>query len=619
MTVDDQTPDADSVPESPSESAPTEPAPEAGTSFSEIDAGTVLDAGGASAADDGAASTNTAPDIAPGTTLGKYEVRKKLGAGGMGAVYLAFDPMIEREVAIKVLPAEIAARPQALDRFLTEAKATGKLNHPHVVSIFDIGAQDELNYIVMEVLRGGSVLEALDTGEPPAWEDACRLVADTADGLAAAHGAGLVHRDIKPENLMLTEDRIVKIVDFGLAKLLDATDDGKSAVTKVGQVMGTPQFMSPEQFGGSQIDHRSDIYSLGGTLYQLLTGRFPFTNCKTIVQMMYAHLEKPVPDPRELRAELPEGCHEIITRAMAKSPDARYQDAAEMANDLRSLVYGQPAAKSSEPAPAATATWRDLHRVYICEPSRMQAMMLRDTLTRSGIPDVQIQDSVADILDEETAAADMVVTAMHLPESTGTELINGLRTQTRYDQSLLVLNSSDSQLDEIVSTTGTRPLALVSKKTKPDELLRAVHACTFFNVAHSPFDTPIDPLAMRVLIITDTDSISADLSDLIRGVGLLDIQIASASALTSKADLSGTYDLTLHVRTAGTSEGDTRLYCSMMAQLRDLPTADSTAVAAVQIDGARAILRGVVRGGFQSVCHCPLDERRLTRLLQVVH
>ena len=282
----------------------------------------------------------------PGTLLGKYEIRRKLGAGGMGAVYLAFDPMIEREVAVKVLPPEIASRPQALSRFLTEAKATGKLNHPHVVTIYDIGAQGNLNYIVMEVLRGGSVLDLVQNSSALPWWEACSIVADAADGLAAAHAAGLVHRDIKPENLMLTENRIVKIVDFGLAKLLDAAHDTRTAVTKAGQVMGTPQFMSPEQFSGTAIDRRSDIYSLGGTLYQLLTGRFPFDNCPTIVQLMYAHLEHPVPDPTKVDPGIPDGCRAVISRAMAKAPDARYQDAAEMAGDLRLLVAGHVGASA---------------------------------------------------------------------------------------------------------------------------------------------------------------------------------------------------------------------------------------------------------------------------------
>jgi serine/threonine protein kinase len=557
------------------------------------------------------------PELTLGTVLGKYEIRRKLGAGGMGAVYLAFDPMIEREVAVKVLPPEIASRPQALSRFLTEAKATGKLNHPHVVTIYDIGAQGNLNYIVMEVLRGGSVLDSVQRSSGLPWRDACTMVADAADGLSAAHAAGLVHRDIKPENLMLTEDRIVKIVDFGLAKLLDAAHDTRTAVTKAGQVMGTPQFMSPEQFSGASIDHRSDIYSLGGTLFQLLTGRFPFDNCPTVVQLMYAHLEQPVPDPAEFAPGIPAGCREIITRAMAKAPDARYQDAADMARDLRSLVCGNAEAIEKINRKANVETWRTLQSVCIVEPSKVQALMLRDALKKSGVLSIAVHDRALKALGDQSPPADVVVTAMHVPDMSGIDLIKQLREDQRFEQSMLIMNSSDSTIDDLVDAGKSGVLALVSKKSKPDDVLRAVHACTLLNLPAAPFNTSIDPMLLRVLVVSDSGQIPARMVELIHTVGLLDVEITAPMDLASANGPTGRFDLAIHLRSARDAANDTKIYAGLLRQSSALPAVDMTATAVVQIDGGRATLRAVARDGFTAVTRCPLDGARLTRVLQI--
>ncbi|TWU04137.1 Serine/threonine-protein kinase PknB [Symmachiella macrocystis] len=559
----------------------------------------------------------TVPELEVGSSLGKYEIRQLLGTGGMGAVYLAFDPMIEREVAVKVLPPEIASRPQALDRFLTEAKATGKLNNQHVVAIYDIGVQDNLNYIVMEVIRGGSVLDLMEQSGSLPWEDACRIVADAADGLEAAHAAGLVHRDIKPENLMLTEGRVVKVVDFGLAKLVDAANHTRTAVTKAGQVMGTPQFMSPEQFSGANIDHRSDIYSLGGTLFQLLTGQFPFDNCPTIVQLMYAHLEQPVPDPNELNGNLPAGCRDVIARAMAKEPQERYQDAAEMARDLRSLDHRQSEPTSGTKPERIIEEWRTLESVCIIEPSKIQALMLRDALAKSGISSIRVHDRAAEATSDPSLVPDVVVTSMHVPDLSGVDMIKKLRTDQRLQQSMLVLNSSDSTVDELIDAGKTGALALVSKKTKPDDILRAVHACTFLNAPKMSFDVPIDPLSLRVLIVGDGDQIPYSMAELIRSVGLLDVEITTLVDLGTEKGPVGKFDLAILLRTAGDATGDTKLYAGRLLRVSEAKTIEVKATAAVQVDGHQMTLRALSCRSFTAVTRCLLDDIRLTRILQI--
>ncbi|MBM4076845.1 MAG: serine/threonine protein kinase, partial [Planctomycetes bacterium] len=306
--------------------------------------------------------TGVSRQVLVGENVGKYLIRGLLGEGGMGAVYLAFDPLIEREVALKVLAEGVGNSEVALQRFLGEARAIGRMNHPNVVSIYDIDQWNSHYYLVMELLSGGSVASLVEKDDGLPWQQACDLIAQAASGLAAAHAAGMIHRDIKPENLMLTKEGIVKVVDFGLSKLLDAANDTRSAVTKVGQILGTPQYMSPEQFEAIQVDARTDIYSLGATLFRLLTSRFPFHDCRTIVQVMTAHLTKPPPIAKEFKSDVPSECDRIIAKSMAKNREDRYQSAADLAADLKQLLATQTRITASSPVESAVVE-RDLTNV----------------------------------------------------------------------------------------------------------------------------------------------------------------------------------------------------------------------------------------------------------------
>jgi urea transport system substrate-binding protein len=270
----------------------------------------------------------------PGGTLGKYRITDVLGHGGMGMVVKARDPMIERDVAIKVLPGPLAADPTALGRFLDEARAIGKLSHPNVVVLHEIGEDGPTLFLVMEYVPGGS----LEGGGPdqsalPVLE-ATRALIDACKGVGAAHAAGLIHRDLKPANLMRAADGSVKVADFGLAKAAASTRH----FTQTGMAMGTPFFMSPEQCAAKPLDHRSDLYSLGASYYTLLTGRHAYEETESATQIMYLHCHGPVPDPRAINPAIPEACSRIVARAMAKSPAERYQSAAEMLADLQALA-----------------------------------------------------------------------------------------------------------------------------------------------------------------------------------------------------------------------------------------------------------------------------------------
>ena len=253
----------------------------------------------------------------------------------MGVVLKARDSMIERDVAIKVLADHLATDATALGRFLAEAKAAGRLNHPNVMAIYEICQEGPTSYLVLEYVSGGSLEDRLTEKRAFPVLEATQALIDACKGVGAAHAAGLIHRDIKPANFMRAGDGSIKVADFGLAK---AAGDSGRHFTQTGMVVGTPFFMSPEQCEARPVDRRSDIYSLGATYYSLLTGENPFQESDSVPQLMYAHCHGPVPNPQSVNPAIPEACARIIAFAMAKAPADRYQSTAEMLADLQALA-----------------------------------------------------------------------------------------------------------------------------------------------------------------------------------------------------------------------------------------------------------------------------------------
>ncbi|HYV34135.1 MAG TPA: serine/threonine-protein kinase, partial [Gemmataceae bacterium] len=294
-----------------------------------------------------------------GKTLGKYQITALLGQGAMGVVIKARDPLIERDVAIKVLAEHLAADVTALSRFLAEARAAGKVNHVNVIAIHEILQEGQMYYLVLEYVGGGSLGDKLVTHGALTVAEATRVMIDACKGVGAAHAAGVIHRDIKPANLMQSLDGAIKVADFGLAK---TGADANRHFTQTGVVMGTPFFMSPEQCEAKALDQRSDVYSLGATYYSLLTGKHPFQDSESVPQLMYLHCHGPIPDPRTINASIPEACSRIVGRAMAKAPADRYQSANEMLADLQvvsATLSGQmqitlPSETGKMPAKVAT-------------------------------------------------------------------------------------------------------------------------------------------------------------------------------------------------------------------------------------------------------------------------
>jgi tetratricopeptide (TPR) repeat protein len=301
--------------------------------------------------------------LGPGDKLGRYEIIAPLGAGGMGEVYRARDDRLDREVAIKVMPEGVAQDPERLSRFEREAKAVASLTHPNILEIHDFGTDGEITYAVTELLEGQSLREWVTRGRGD-WRSALTICAAIADGLAAAHKSQIIHRDLKPENVFLTADDQVKILDFGLAKILHAeAADGlgneaptASMGTDPGAVMGTAGYMSPEQVRGEPVDHRTDIFALGCLLHELLCGRRAFPG-NSAAEISTSILSRPSTPLEQTGCDLPVDVQPIVDRCLEKSPTKRFQDSSDLSFALRSLTTGS-GSEVRAPAPRPRRGWR---------------------------------------------------------------------------------------------------------------------------------------------------------------------------------------------------------------------------------------------------------------------
>lgn len=286
--------------------------------------------------------------ISPDTIIGHYRIVSKIGAGGMGEVYLAQDIKLDRKVALKILPADVASNRDRMERFIREAKSAAALSHPNIAQIFEIGDHDGTHYIAMEFIDGVTLLDKIHR-ENTELRKLLRHLQHVAEGLSKAHSAGIVHRDLKPDNIMITRDGHVKILDFGLAKLVEQqplpAGDSSDIVTAVmpqhsipGVIMGTVGYMSPEQAQGKtkEIDQRSDIFSFGCIIFEAATRHKPFKG-DSIVQLLHSLIYEPTPQIKDLNPSAPTDLQRIIRRCLAKDPDERYQTIKDVAIELKEL------------------------------------------------------------------------------------------------------------------------------------------------------------------------------------------------------------------------------------------------------------------------------------------
>jgi serine/threonine-protein kinase len=286
-------------------------------------------------------------DLLPGATFGPYRILAPLGRGGMAAVYRAHDPALDRDVALKVLPAEFLHDPAFAERFRHEARVAARLEHPHVVPIHGYGIEDGRPWMAMRLLGGGSLADRVKRGAlPPA--EAAAVLQDVAGALDYAHARGVVHRDVKPANVLLDEAGRAYLADFGIARMLE----GSPIVTATGLIQGSPSYMAPEQAMGAKVDRLADVYALGVMSFECLTGRVPYTGT-TPVAILMKHVQEPVPQPPA--SELAPPLAAVVRRALAKAPADRWPSAGALADALAAAAAGAPPPTTAETLPTLVA------------------------------------------------------------------------------------------------------------------------------------------------------------------------------------------------------------------------------------------------------------------------
>jgi serine/threonine-protein kinase len=294
--------------------------------------------------------------LAEGTRLSHYEIRSQIGAGGMGEVYLALDTQLDRTVALKILPPEVASNTQRVRRFIQEAKAASALNHPHIITIYEVGESDSVYFIATEFIDGVTLRESI-RGTPLQVERIIDIAIQAVSALTAAHQVSIIHRDIKPENIMLRRDGYVKILDFGLAKLTQpvVTDPESSTLvnTAEGIVLGTASYMSPEQSRGLEVDARTDVWSMGVVLYEMVAGKTPFAGA-TLSDVIAGVLDHEPPPLARYSPDVPPELERIIKKALAKETEERYQTSKELLIDLKSLKHEMELGNSRTISPPTT-------------------------------------------------------------------------------------------------------------------------------------------------------------------------------------------------------------------------------------------------------------------------
>jgi serine/threonine protein kinase len=307
-----------------------------------------------------------------GKQFGPYQIVAPLGEGGMAAVYKAYQPGMERYVALKVLPRSYADDAQFLARFQREAKLLAQLQHPHILPVFDFGQAEGYTYIVMPYIQSGTLTDLLK-GEPLPLARIRQIITQVGEALNYAHARGLIHRDVKPSNVLIDESGNCLLTDFGLARMVEDSVN----LTSTGTIMGTPAYMSPEQGSGQKIDARSDIYSLGVVLFEMATGRVPY-RAETPIAVIFKHVQDPLPPARSINPDLPEAVELVILKALSKNPEDRYQTAGDMVRAIQSAIPDSPVStpatlihkSADDKVPSPTVVEHGLSPTMTAKPKR---------------------------------------------------------------------------------------------------------------------------------------------------------------------------------------------------------------------------------------------------------
>jgi putative two-component system response regulator len=387
-------------------------------------------------------------NVHEGTTLGPYRVMERLGRGGMAAVYRAYHPALDRYVAIKVLPDFFADEPDYRERFQQEARSVARLKHPNILEVFDFGYQDGTAYLVLELVEGGTLADRV--GKPMELEQVVRLIEQVASALDHAHANGVLHRDIKPSNILIHSDGTPVLADFGLARMVGQLH----RLTSSGTVMGTPEYMSPEQAADEPLSPASDVYSLAIVAYEMLTGRVPF-ECDTPAATLLSHVTKPMPPTLELRGELSAHVEEVLRRALSKRPQDRYSSAAAFAAALRPAAWPS---RRGDDLPIAVPVTRRLARtertplVLVVDDSAANRELIEACL--AGV-DCQVRtapDGAAALKAIQTSPPDLVLLDVQMPGIDGYEVCRRIKaSQSSRLIPVVMITALDRTSDRILA------------------------------------------------------------------------------------------------------------------------------------------------------------------------
>ena len=388
------------------------------------------------------------------THLGRYEIIEELGRGAMGVVYKAKDPFIDRNVAVKIINLQ-SINPDEKDKyeamFYQEARAAGQLNHPNIVTIHDLGDSNGMAYIAMELLEGKGLHQLFKSGQPLPVEVTLDIVIQVATGMACAHKHGVVHRDIKPSNIMVMEGNRVKIADFGIAHMA-----ASMLSTKNGKLVGSPLYMSPEQVLNSTIDSRTDIFSLGIILHQMLTGELPFYS-DNINSIMYQIVNEAAPKPSSLNSEVPDMLDTIVSKCLAKNPDDRFQNANELAENLRlchgKLLHTQAGLDRMNKWAVKQVSTKRLN-VLLVEDDPISGELLKMALERRGHTVKKVVDGESGWESYKNQDFPLVILDWLLPGMDGLEVCRKIRGGAKGGSSLVLMitaNTSPSDIEQVLA------------------------------------------------------------------------------------------------------------------------------------------------------------------------
>jgi serine/threonine protein kinase len=567
--------------------------------------------------------------------IGNYDVLDRLGAGGMGTVFKARHRRMKRVVALKVLSSSLAQNAAFVQRFQREVEVLARITHPNIVMAYDADEAEAGHFLVMEFVNGQDLASWLQKQGPMSVSVSVNCILQAARGLEYAHNQGIIHRDIKPANLLRDAAGTIKITDLGLARFANAADPASGGITQAGAILGTVDYMPPEQaMDSAGIDRRADIYSLGATLHFLLLGRPPYQG-ESLMATMFKHQLSPIPSLVESRPDVPDALDAAFRRMLAKEPAERFQTMAEVVQTLEAVAVSLSVASAmppagqahpaqvSAPAPpfapghlldtslstAAAASEKTIHskpvssramglsslKVLLVEPSRTQSAIVRKYLQVQGIQHIAAAASGQEALQSARAERpDAMISALHLPDMTGVQLAQQVHLELAPTAPGFVLISSDAEGLDVSMLSKCGKAVVVKKPFTPEKLLEAVRVVW---TPSQPISPPEDRSTMRVLIVDDSKAARVHMRNVLTELGMADFVEAADGAQAVAALAKERFDLIVTDFNMPFMDGR-----GLVGYLKQNPATATVPIIIVTAETDPARLDAVRRLGVAAIC-----------------